>query len=276
MADDMALAGKVALVTGSSKGIGDAVARAFIAAGARVWAHGKEETAAIADAVDGRYCPADLGDPDQVSRLAETIISAEQRLDILVNNAGVAARTALTNIDLTQFDEVWAVNVRAAVQLTHLALPLLTNAGHASVVNMTSIHQSQPFPGSIGYSMAKAALAMFTKAAAVELAPFGIRVNNLAPGAIETDLTREALARLGTDEIRRRIPLGRVGQPTDMAGPALFLASDASRYITGTTVFADGGYSQNLLRYRSPWARQTRDGASAVYPNPASPEKPMP
>jgi NAD(P)-dependent dehydrogenase (short-subunit alcohol dehydrogenase family) len=105
-----------------------------------------------------------------------------------------------------------------------------------------------PYPHNAAYCMSKAALAMFTKAAALELAPLGIRINNLAPGAVETDLNRAILDRVGRDKFAAWIPMGRVAQAADMVGPAILLASDAARYVTGTTLFADGGYLQHLIR----------------------------
>ena len=107
-----------------------------------------------------------------------------------------------------------------------------------------------PYPHNAAYSMTKAELAMFTKTAAVELAPDGIRVNNLAPGAVETDINREVLDEIGREKFAEWIPAGRVGQTREMVGPALFLASPASSYVTGATLYADGGYLQNLVRYR--------------------------
>lgn len=136
------------------------------------------------------------------------------------------------------------------VELTQLLLPLLRRSGHASIINVTSIHAFVPHPGNFPYNMAKAALDMFTKSMAQELSPEGIRINNLAPGAVETDINGQILADMGHENFNQWIPIGRVAQTDEMIGPVLFLASDASRYITGTTLLADGGYLQNLVRYR--------------------------
>jgi gluconate 5-dehydrogenase len=182
------------------------------------------------------------------STLVATLAATEEHLDILVNNAGTEIRMPVAHMDMATFDLIWNVNTRSAVELTSLLLPLLQKADAASIINVTSIHESTPFPGNVAYTMSKAALGIFTRTIAVELGGMGIRVNNLAPGAIETDLNREALQRAGT-KLSGRIPLKRVGQPIDMVGPALFLASDAARYVTGTTLYADGAYTQNLLHY---------------------------
>lgn len=244
------LAGKVALVTGSTRGIGRAIAEGFAAAGARVWLHGRDrqEGVALARQLGGRFCQADLATPEGVRTLAETLAEVEEHLDILVNNAGIEIHMLLEQMDMATFDLIWNVNTRATVELTSLLLPLLRKTGTASIINVTSIHENTPFPGNVAYTMSKAAQSIFTRTIAVELGPLGIRVNNLAPGAVETDMNRESIQRSGST-LSRRIPLKRVGQPVDMVGPALFLASDAARYVTGTTLYADGAYTQNLLRY---------------------------
>jgi NAD(P)-dependent dehydrogenase (short-subunit alcohol dehydrogenase family) len=245
------LDGKVALITGSTGGIGKAVAQGFAAAGARVWIHGRNAAAgtALAAELGGRFVAAELAQPDGVERLAETFLASEDRLDVLVNNAGVEIIMPIEKLDMDKFDQVWRVNVRAPFQLTHLLLPALKRA-RGSVINITSIHDTMPYPNNSAYSSSKAALAMFTKTIAVELAPQGVRVNNFAPGAVETEINREVIEEIGEDKFREWIPLGRVAQTDEMIGPALFLASDASSYVTGATLYADGGYLQNLVRYR--------------------------
>lgn len=246
------LAGKTALITGSTRGIGAALARGFAAAEAKVWIHGREveEGEQLAAELDGTYIKADLAQSTAIRHLAGVISDAQDTLDILVNNAGLEVIMPMGKIDLFTFDLIWQVNVRAVVELTQLLLPLLERAGSSSIINVTSIHDTMPYPHNVAYSMAKAALAMFTKTVAVELAPRGIRVNNLAPGAVETDINRDVLDQIGRDKFREWIPLGRVAHTHELVGPALFLASDAASYITGATLYADGGYLHNLVRYR--------------------------
>jgi NAD(P)-dependent dehydrogenase (short-subunit alcohol dehydrogenase family) len=246
------LDGKVALVTGSTSGIGKAIAQGFAAAGARVWVHGRNTEAgeALAAALGGRFVRADLSIEGEVAALAEVVQAAESKLDVLVNNAGVEIIMPIDQLRLDDLDMIWKVNVRAPFQLTHALLPLLKAAGGASVINITSIHDTMPYPHNAAYSASKAALAMFSKTIAVELAPQGIRVNNFAPGAVETEINREVIQEISEEKFREWIPLGRVAQTDEMIGPALFLASDASSYVTGTTLYADGAYLQNLVRYR--------------------------
>jgi len=242
---------KVALVTGSSRGIGRAIAEALTAAGARVWFHGtSEEGRKVADAVKQPFVRADFSRVEEIGSMAETILSREKRLDILVNNAGIEPIMPLDSIDWKHYEACFNVNVRAAVELTTTLLPLLKSAGAASVINITSIHDSVPYPHNAVYSMTKAALNMFTKVAAIELAPHGIRVNSLAPGAIETDINREVIEKMGRDKFAKWIPAGRVGTVDEVVGPAMFLASDAASYVTGEMLYADGGYRHHLVRYR--------------------------
>lgn len=247
----MRLFEKTALITGATRGIGAELARGFAREGAQVWLHGRDAAGGekLAAELGGRFIAADLGNSKEVGELTAAVLRDCARLDILVNNAGVELIMPFIELDLTNLDQMWAVNVRAVAQLTHGLLPALSASGAASVINITSIHQTVPYPHNAGYCMTKAALGMLTQVLAIELAPMGIRVNNLAPGAIETDINREIIEAMRSD-FAQWIPLGRVGQTAEMIGPAVFLASDESRYVTGTTVVADGGYSQNLVRYR--------------------------
>lgn len=246
------LDGKVALVTGSTRGIGRAIAEGFAQAGARVWVHGRDEESGqhLAKHLDGRFVAADLSSVDDIRSLVKTIESHEGCLDVLVNNAGLDIVMPLESMDMAVFDTLWQVNVRAPVDLVRQLLPMLRAAPEASVINVTSIHDTAPYAFNSAYCAMKAALAMFSKTIAVELAPHGIRVNNLAPGAVETDINRRILEDIGRDKFAEWIPMGRVAQTKEMVGPALFLASSAASYVTGSTLYADGAYMQHLVRYR--------------------------
>lgn len=248
----MKLSGKVALVTGSTRGIGREIARGFAREGATVWVHGRDKSLghALAMEIGGHYVAADLFDPLQTSKLAQTLHCSESKLDILVNNAGLEIIMPFAEWDTQTLDRMYQVNVRAPSQLLFELLPLLRASGTASVINVTSIHERVPYPHNAAYCLSKSALAMFTKTVAIELASSGIRINNFAPGAVETDINREVIESMGRDKFAEWIPLGRVARCDEMIGPALFLASDDSSYVTGTTLYADGGYSQNLVRYR--------------------------
>ncbi len=246
------LSGKIALVTGSTKGIGKRIAQGLAEAGATVYVHGRDaaEGEEVAAGLGGTFLKADLSREGDVKDLAERLLGSASRLDVLVNNAGMEIIMPFEKFDLSTYDRIFQVNVRAVMQLTHLLLPLLKKSCRASVINVTSIHETVPYPHNGVYCMTKSALAMATKVLSLELAPSKIRVNNFAPGAVETDMNRDVIEEIGRDKFAEWIPLGRVAHVDEMIGPALFLASDASSYVTGTTVFADGGYAQNLVRYR--------------------------
>ncbi|MGA2547335.1 MAG: SDR family oxidoreductase [Rectinemataceae bacterium] len=246
------LDGKVALVTGSGRGIGKAIAEGFAAAGARVWVHARdrEKGRRIAEAIGGRYVRADLSSSADIAAMVREIGNEEKKLDILVNNAALEVILPFEKTDMAKADEIWRVNVRAAEELTFTLLPLLKAAGRASIINITSIHDSMPYPYNLDYNMSKAALNMFTRTLAVELGPKGIRVNSLAPGPVETDINRAVIDSIGRDKFGEWVPLGRVSTVEEMIGPAIFLASEASSYVNGATLYADGGYMLNLVRYR--------------------------
>lgn len=247
------LSGRTAFVTGGTTGIGAAIAAALSSAGARVWVHAldAEQGRAHAEQRGFGFLAADFSDPAQVDGLATALASATSTLDILVNNAGLEIGAIVDHLEPAVVDRTLAVNLTAPMRLTQLLLPLLRRSSAASVINVTSIHDDVPSYGNAAYCASKAALEMFTRTAAVELGPEGIRVNALAPGAIETDLNRTILDEIGRDRFARWIPAGRVGRADEMAGPAVFLASAASTYVSGATLVVDGAYSRHLVRYRS-------------------------
>lgn len=242
------LSGKTALVTGGTRGIGLAIALGMQEAGAKVWIHGSGEsgTAKVAGEHGFRYVYGDLKDSGAVDKMLEPLEEQEERLNILVNNAGYETHSPVEFGNMEEMDSIYNVNTKSPYFIVKKLIPLLRKSGSGSVINVTSIHQTVPVRGNGYYCMAKAALSMFTKVAALELAKDQIRVNNIAPGAIRTDMGREILASM---DFGQWIPLGRVGNSEEIAGPAVFLASAASSYMTGATLYVDGGYSENLLRY---------------------------
>lgn len=242
------LTGKNVLITGGTRGIGFAVAKGLKEAGAAVWIHGsgRERTEAVAESQGFQFLYGDLSSTEALDEMLEPFLSRESRLDVLINNAGFETHRLIEEGEEQAMDSIYNVNAKSPYFLVKKLLPALKNAHGASVINVTSIHQKVPVRGNGYYCMAKASLAMFTKTAALELAKYDIRVNNLAPGAILTDMNRELVQEMDFDQW---IPMGRVGQAEELVGPAVFLASEASSYVTGTTLYVDGGYSENLLRY---------------------------
>lgn len=246
------VAGKIVLITGSTSGIGRTLAEGFLAAGAEVWGHGPAPAPmeGLEQVLSGRVVAADFTQPEQIEAMAAALLQKLARLDVLINNAGIEIIMPLERWDMAIFHKTLQINTYAPVHLTNLLLPLLKKSSAASIINITSVHQTLPYPHNAAYSMSKAALDMFTKTMSLELAPFKIRINNLAPGAVETNMNREVLKRIGHEQFAEWIPLGRVAQAEEMIPPAIFLASDASIYMTGTTLFTEGGYIHNLVRYR--------------------------
>lgn len=243
---DLELTGKKALVTGGSRGIGRAIALALAEQGVSVAAGYRREsddTASLADALaafdnDSHLVQADVGDEAAVEGMARDLRERYGRLDILVNNAGVVSHRTLDQMDLAEWDRVLRINLTGLFLVTHAVLDLLPSG--ASVVNVTSAVAMRGMPARTHYTASKAGIIGFTRSLCKELGPRGIRVNGIAPGIIETDqtagLTDEGRARYG-----KLTALGRLGEPGEIAGAALFLASDLSRYVSGVTFNVDGG-----------------------------------
>ncbi len=242
------LHGKVALVTGASRGIGAAIAAGFARAGARVVGVGRSARATVAvPDVDYRRC--DVTDRAAFSACCESVDAECGRLDVLVNAAGLSlGTTGDPDRDAEAFDRTLDVNLRAAYHCSMAASPLMAASGGGAIVNVTSIGSLLGFPGNPGYVAAKGGLRMLTKALAVDLGASGIRVNNLAPGYVRTAMTERSYE---DPELRgqrtEHTILGRWGDPEDMVGPAVFLASAASAYITGQDLVVDGGWTAKGL-----------------------------
>jgi gluconate 5-dehydrogenase len=247
------LDGKVALITGGSKGIGRAIALELADAGADIAlaARGPEALEKTAREVEERgrraaAIPTDVTDPAQVETLIERAISDLGGLDVLVNNAGAAPFfSQIDTMRLEGFEKYFRINFLSAVFCTRAAAATLLARGEgASVINVASVAGFIASPGLTYYSTAKAALINLTRTVAREWAGYGVRVNAIAPGWIETELNEGARQDAGfRDGIRDTIPLGRWGTAEEVAGVARFLASDAASFMTGSVVVVDGGQS---------------------------------
>lgn len=251
----MRLAGKTALVTGSSQGIGEAAALRLAAEGADVVVHFRSHPESAQSVVEriatlGRRTvavQADLGRVAEAQRLIADGVARLGPLDILVNNAGVERHADFWDVSEADYDFVMDVNLKGVFFTTQAFVRhLLAAKRPGKIINTSSVHEELPFPHFTPYSMSKGGLKMMTRTLAIELAPFGITVNSIAPGAIETPINRTLLS----DPAKLRalldnIPLKRLGKPSDVAGVAAFLASSDADYITGTTVVADGGLLWN-------------------------------
>jgi NAD(P)-dependent dehydrogenase (short-subunit alcohol dehydrogenase family) len=246
------LDGQVAWVTGASRGVGRAVAYALAGAGARVaiMARTGDALRDVADTLraaghEVEMVVGSVTDADDVAAAAESVHRRWGRLDVLVNNAGISPSFVLAErVDLEDFAEVQAVNVRGPILCTQRALPFLAADGGGAVVNVSSVHGTVAHERTLSYAASKGALEMVTRTFAVEWAGRGVRVNAVAPGYLETDMT-EGLrdSERWRAHLLARIPMGRFGRPDEVVGAILFLASAAARYITGTTLFVDGGWT---------------------------------
>ena len=249
------LEGRRALVTGSSQGIGQAIARRFAEDGADVvvnyHTHPEEAEATVAfiESLGRRSLAvqADLGKVADVCSLVTQAVAALGGLDILVNNAGVERRASFTDIDEAGYDFVLNTNLKGAFFTAQTFVKhLLERKAPGRIVNISSVHEELPFPHFTTYCASKGGLKMMMRNLAIELAPYGIAVNNIAPGAIETPINRQLLSDPALlKSLVSNIPLGRLGTTSDVVGVAAFLASDEANYITGITLFVDGGLTWN-------------------------------
>src|ERR1700761_861254 len=238
------LRGCRAIVTGASRGIGPAIATGLADAGAEVFGLSRSGTAP--QGVEPVAC--DLADDAGLRRAIDQFAARHDRLDILVNAAGISLPPANAADELDRFRQTVATDLTGVYATILAALPLLRKAGDSSVINVTSINSVRGFPGNPGYVAAKAGLSGLTRALATAFAADGIRVNALAPGYVATAMTATSFNDPAMHEERRRHTiLGRWGNPDDMVGAAIFLASPASAYMTGQEIFVDGGWTTKGL-----------------------------
>ena len=249
------LAGRVALVTGAVSGIGAAIAQTFAEQSARVVITGRrrvegERMAAqlSTDGTDVRFIHGDASDEAQVEALIGQCHAEFGRLDIVVNNAGVAPAGPLEDLSLEQWNYVLACNLTSMYLVSKHAIPLLRASPAASIINLGSTFGVVGAGGSVAYAMTKAAAISFSKSLALELAPDGIRVNALCPGATQTEFLDGWAEATGDHAatmqwLVEHHPLGRLSTPREQAAAALFLASDASSFVTGHALLVDGGYT---------------------------------
>lgn len=247
----MRVAGKVALVSGGARGLGEAQAKLLAAEGAKVAIgdvledEGKKVEAEINElGGEAFFMPLDVTQADQWSQIIDETVSRFGKLDVLVNNAGIGGRGGLEDMTEEEWDEVMAVNAKGVFLGTKLAMPEMLKAGNGSIVNISSqmgiVGSDTSNPA---YQASKAAVHVFTKSIALRYATQGIRVNSVHPGPIDTPMLQAGFidpARM--QRVMSKVPMGRVGQPKEIAYGVLFLSSDESSFITGAGLVIDGGY----------------------------------
>ena len=252
--------GRAVVITGAASGIGAACARAFAAAGADLVladineAKNRDAADLIMIDNDARCAPhaCNVASDVDCEGLVLRTLDEFGRIDILVNNAGIVAPGTILDLDPVDWDRVMDVNLRSYFILTQItAKAMIERNIRGSIINMSSLNAELAIPNQVAYVSSKGGVQQLTKASALGLAPHGIRVNAIGPGSIMTDLLKTVMADdAGRKRILSRTPLGRVGEPSEIASIALFLASDMASYITGQTIFADGGRA--ALNYTVP------------------------
>lgn len=247
----MRLMGKVALVTGAGQGIGRAIAERFAREGADVVVNYRSDPAeaeavvhaARAGGVRATAIRADVSSVEQVRGLVAGAVAEMGRLDILVNNAGVEVHAPFWDVTEADYDKVLGVNLKGVFFAAQAMVQHLKVTGRPGrIVNISSVHEDLPFPNFAAYCASKGGLKMLTRNLAVELGPLGVTVNNVAPGAIVTPINKNLLNdAVKLKSLTDQIPLARLGTTDDVAGVAVFLASDEAAYVTGSTYVVDGG-----------------------------------
>jgi glucose 1-dehydrogenase len=251
------LSDKVMVVTGGNSGIGAAIVRAAAAEGARVvidYVAHEDATAKLVDEIkqaggEATGVEADISSPDDLHRMMQAAIDAYGRLDVLVNNAGIETRQSLLDSTEADYDRVMAVNMKSAFFASQAAAKQFIAQGTPGLIlNISSVHEDWPMPGNIAYCVSKGGMRMLTRTAGVELGEHGIRMVNIAPGAVDTPINAQTTSNkelLG--KLTDAIPLRRVAEPADIADVVVFLASGKASYMTSTTVVVDGGIMQGSV-----------------------------
>ena len=256
MSDELfSVAGQVVLVSGGSRGIGRALASGFVKRGAQVVITGRElatleQTATELSTAENRVRPlvCDVADPDSIAALMEKLAAEFPQIDTLLNVAGVNKRKRVETFSVEEFDFILDINLKGAFLLSQHVGRMMLKQQRGSIVNIDSLNTYAPLRGVIPYAMSKAGVSMMTRGMAMEWGPQGVRVNAIAPGFILTDLNRKLWSEPTMQNWgHTNTPLRRLGEPGDLVGTAVFLASPASAFMTGQVLYVDGGISAGII-----------------------------
>src|SRR5271170_497446 len=253
----MSLKGKVAIVTGGNSGIGKAIALGLAKAGANIMIDYIANPQA-ADAVEQQIVAlgekaigvnADVSKIEELQTLVDATVKAFGRVDVMVNNAGVETRTSVLDTTEAQYDKVLSINLKSAFFGTQIAAKqMIKQGGGGRIINITSVHEDWPMPGNTAYCLAKGGMRMLTRTAGVELAPHGITVTGVGPGAVDTPINAATVADpTQLAKLDAAIPIGRMAEPAEIANVVVFLAGEGGSYVNATTIFADGGMMQSSV-----------------------------
>jgi glucose 1-dehydrogenase len=251
----MTLHGKVAIVTGGNSGIGKGIVLALAEHGANIvidyvsnpqaTEELEQQVAKLGDQAIG--VEADVSKVAELQRLVDTAVASFGRLDVMVNNAGIETRSSVLETTEQQYDRVLEINLKSAFFGTQIAAKqMIKQGGGGRIINITSVHEDWPMPDNTPYCLSKGGMRMLTRTAGVELAPHGVLVVGVGPGAVDTPInasTEADPAKLA--KLNSAIPIGRMAQPSEIGSVVAFLAGDGASYLTATTIFADGGIMQS-------------------------------
>jgi 3-oxoacyl-[acyl-carrier protein] reductase len=242
----MLLRDKVALVTGSTNNIGLAIARAFAREGAKVIVHSRhgEEARKIASEIGGDSCAADLSRPADIDKLFSHIEAQHRRIDVLVNTVAHSTKNGILEVSFEEWSQIMAINLTAYFLCIQRAGRMMQATGGGAIINISAASGERGSPGTAAYSVSKGAINALTRQAAVDLAPYNIRVNGIVAGIVGTPLGRKDMGSRKTEY--DTIPLKRIGQPEEVAEAALFLASEKAAYITNAILPVDGGRMNSM------------------------------
>lgn len=253
----MLLEGRTVIVTGGNSGIGESIVLAAAAEGANIvidYIQDADETASLithVEALGGKAVgvKADVSKVADIQKMVDKAVSTFGHLDVIINNAGIETRTSILDTTEEQYDRVMDINIKSAFFGTQCAAKqFIKQKTSGVVINMSSVHEDWPMPGNIAYCVSKGGTRMLARTAGVELGEHGIRVVNVAPGAVETPINESTMKdSKKLDALNAAIPLGRMAKPAEIASLVIQLASDSASYVTATTVVIDGGIMQGSV-----------------------------